>query len=389
MDNQNANNGGFPQNSNPPQGNNQQPPAANQPQETWENLRTQSVVESSRDVAEKELAAQEAYNNQILRQQQAEIRRNKEMHIAVKIALIIFGVLILIALGWLIVQIIVGIKPPADDACKNDDGTINTSCCDRPEYENEASCKEQKDPLPTIDGYKCTEADCKKMADIVKDERIIIYDKRYYIYDIKANTATPTTIDNSIKYNSMSVFSWGKDNYYVILKPATEDYGLYSIADNQQIISNKLSRIYSDINHKAYKGMQDVLGKYILVRESSQYRLYDIKTGQELASAGEGIFTYKKYIMTYHSGGVRRLYNYSGKQILITKEGEEVYMKDGYAIHFGKSLLMYDNDGVKQSSTKNAIMKEIIKHKKADRAAYLSNTKIFYRMPVSRDYADE
>ncbi|MBP5656573.1 hypothetical protein J6X15_03250 [Candidatus Saccharibacteria bacterium] len=388
MDNQNANNGGFPQNPNPPQDNNQQPPAANQPQGTWENVRTQSVVESSRDVAEKELAAQEAYNNQILRQQQAEIRRNKEMHIAVKIALAVFGVLILIALIWLVIQIIIGIKPAPDDACKNADGTINTSCCDRPEYKNETSCKEQKDPLPTIDGYKCTNSDCKKMADIVKDERIIIYDGKFYIYDIKGNKTTPTTIDNSIKYNSMSVFDWGKDNYYVILKPATEDYGLYSIADNQQIIPNKLSRIYSDINHKAYKGMQDILGKYILVRESSQYRLYDIKTGEEIASAPEGIFTYKKYIMTYQSGGVRRVYNYSGKQILITKEGEEVYMRNGYVIHFGKSLLMYDNDGVKQSSNKNEIMRDIIKHKKAERAAYLNNAKLFYRMPLSRNYED-
>ncbi|MCR5572763.1 MAG: hypothetical protein K6F57_03235 [Candidatus Saccharibacteria bacterium] len=389
MDNQNANNGGFPQNPNPPQDNNQQPPVPNQAPVDLENLRTQSAVESSRDVAEKELAAQEAYNNRILKQQQAAIRHDKEMHIAVKVVLVIFGILILVALIWLIIQIIIGAgQGSKTDACTNADGTINASCCDRPEYKDKESCKEQKDPLPTIDGYKCTKSDCKKMADIVKNERIIIYDEKYYIYDIKANTATPTTINNTIKYNSMSVFEWGTGNYYVILKPATEDYGLYSIKDNQQIIPNKLSRVYSDIKHKAYKGMEDILGKYILVRESSQYRLYDIKTGEELASAAEGVFTYKKYIMTYQTGGVRRVYNFNGKQLFITTATDEVYMRDGYVILFGKNFYVYDNNGVRQNATKNAVMKEINKVKRTERANYLKKTKSFYRMPTSRDYED-
>ncbi len=388
MDNQNANDGGIPQNVNPPQDNHQQSPTIGQTG-NLENLRTQSVIVSSRDIAEKELAAREAYNSQVLKQQQAAARRNKELHIAVKIGLAIFGVLILVALIWLIAQIIIGAgQGQKTDPCVNSDGTINTSCCERPEYKDKGSCKEQKDPLPTIDGYKCTQSDCKKMTDIIKNERIIIYDEKYYIYDIKTNTATPTTIDNSIKYNSMSVFEWGKGNYYVILKPATEDYGLYSIADNQQIISNKLSRIYSDIKHKAYAGMEDVLGKYIIVRESSQYRLYDIKTGDELASAAEGVFTYKKYIMTYQTGGVRRLYNFAGKQLFIANDGDEVYMRSGYVILFGKNYYMYDNNGIRQSTSKNEIMKEIAKVNRTERANYLKNSKSFYRMPVSRSYED-
>ena len=389
MDNQNANDGGIPQNVNPPQDNNQQPPVVSPVSGNLENLRTQSVIESSRDVAEKELAAREAYNSQILRQQQAAARRNKGMHIIVKIALVFFGLLILIALIWLVIQIFVGAgQGQQSDSCINSDGTINASCCDRPEYKDKGSCKEQTNPLPTIDGYKCTKTDCKKMADIIKNERTIIYDEKYYIYDIKTSTATPTTIDNSIKYNSMSVFEWGKGNYYVILKPATEDYGLYSITDNQQIISNKLSRIYSDINHNAYKGMEDVLGKYIIVRESSQYRLYDIKTGEELASAAEGVFTYKKYIMTYQTGGVRRLYNFAGKQLFIANAGDEVYMRGGYVILFGKNYYMYDNNGVRQSTSKNEIMREISKVDRKERASYLKKTKSFYRMPTTRSYED-
>ena len=94
MDNQNANNGGFPQGQNPPLDNNQPPIPPNQAAGNLENIRTQSVVESSRDVAEKELAAQEARNNQILKQQQAAARHDKEMHVAVKVVLIIFGILI-------------------------------------------------------------------------------------------------------------------------------------------------------------------------------------------------------------------------------------------------------------------------------------------------------
>ena len=388
MDNQNANNGGFPQNPNPPQNNNQQP-TPNQNANNLENVRTQSVIESAREVAEKELAAQQAYNLQVLKAQQAAARREEEKHIAVKVALAIFGVIIAIALIWLVIEVIKILNTGSrSDGCVNSDGTISKSCCDRAEYKDHASCQDVIDPLPTIEGYKCTQKDCKKMADIVKNERMIIRDKSYIIYDAKKNSTTTTTIDNSIDYTSMSVFEWGKGKYYAILKPSTEESGLYSISDNQQVIPNKITRFYHDINHKAYNGMKDVLGKYIIVRESSQYRLYDIITGKELANASDGIFTYGKYIMAYHEGGIRRVYNFDKRQIALVNPGEEVYMRSGYMVVSGKSFYVYDNLGNRQNASKNSVYQDILKQKASERANYLKKSKNYYHMPTSRDYSD-
>ncbi len=381
MDNQNANNGGFPQNQNPPQNNN---PNA------YENVRTQSVIESAREVAEKELAAQQAYNAQALKSQQAAIRRENNKYTAVKVALVIFGIIIAVALIWLIIEVVKSLNVrPDTDGCVNKDGTISKSCCDREEYKNNTSCQNVEDPLPTIEGYKCTQKDCKKMADIVKDERMIIHDGKFIVYDAKNNTTTTTTIDNSIDYLSMSVFEWGSGKYYAILNPATEEYGLFSINDNHQVIPNKVSRFYHDINHVAYNGMKDVLGKYIIARESSEYRLYDLSTGDVLASAAEGVYTYGKYVMEYHTGGIRRLYNFNKKEISIVNPGEEVYIRDGYAVVFGKSFYVYDNLGNKQNSSNNNIYKDILKHKTSERADYLKKTSSYYHMPVSRSYATE
>ncbi len=399
MDNQNANNGGFPQSPNPPQDNSQQPPTPAQgqapmsgpnPNDNMENLRTQSVVESARDVAEKELAAQEAYNAQILKNQQAAIRRDKEMHIAVKIALIIFGILIFAALIWLVVQIVISATPQKPNECLNEDGTVNSSCCDRPEYKDNAACKEANDPYPTVDGYKCnSDKHCRKMTDIIKDELIIVKDTKYYLYDIKKATATPTTIDNSIDYNEMTSFEWGKGAYYVILEPNTGQYGLYSVKDNTQVIPNSVTRYYTDIKHKAYSQMTDVLGKYIIVRESSQYRLYNIVDGTKIAGGANGVFVHKNYVIGYENDNIRRVYNLNGTQVLLAKEGEELYEREGYLFSYGKTLAGVDKNGTKQTQSKNAIMKEINHVKKADRLKYLNNTKNkFYHMPLTRDYTD-
>ena len=395
MDNQNANNGGFPQNQNPPQGNNQpqgnNPQPAPNPSGQYENLRTRSVIESSREVAEKELAAQEAYNNQILRQQQATVRHNKELHIAVKIMLVIFGIIIFAALVWMLVEIIIGSTPTAVNECKNADGSIKTSCCDKPEYKDSESCKEEPGRTGTVDGYKCQTDKCKKMTDIIKDELIVVYDTKFYLYDIKKQTSTPTTIDYTITYHKMSSFEWGKGRYYVILQPMTGNLGLYSVTDNTQIINNTVSQFYSDINHKAYKEMTDVYGKYLLVREDAQYRLYDLLNGgTRIASGANGVFTHGSYVMTLESSGVRRIYNYSGKQILLAKEGEHIFIRDGYVFWLsGTTLRAFDKDANKQQVNKNPVLNEMRKIKKAEILNYMNNAKNkFYRMPTTRDYSD-
>lgn len=395
MDSQNANNGGFPQNQNPPQADNQiqskNPQSARSQGVQYENLRTRSVIESSREVAEKELAAQEAYNNQVLRQQKAAERHNKELHVAVKIMLVVFGLIILAALVWMVVEIVIDSIPTAINECRNEDGSIKTSCCDKPEYKDSTSCKEEPDRAATIDGYKCQTDSCKKMTDVIKDELIVVYDKEFYLYDIKKQTATATTIDSAITYNQMSSFEWGKGRYYIILQPMTGKLGLYSVTDNAQIINNVVSKFYNDINHKAYKEMTDVYGKYLLVREDAQYRLYDLLGGgTKIASGVNGIFTYGEYIMTLESGNERRVYNHNNQQILLAKEGEHLFVKDEYIFHFADpTLSAYDKNGIKQQSNTNPILIEMKQVKKDDILNYMNNPENkFYRMPTTRDYSD-
>lgn len=395
MDSQNANNGGFPQNQNPPQADNQiqskNPQSARSRGVQYENLRTRSVIESSHEVAEKELAAQEAYNNQVLRQQKAAERHDKELHVAVKIMLVIFGLIILAALIWMVVEIVIDSTPTAINECRNEDGTIKTSCCDKPEYKDSTSCKEEPGRAATIDGYKCQTDNCKKMTDIIKDELIVVYDKEFYLYDIKKQTATATTIDSAITYNQMSSFEWGKGRYYIILQPMTGKLGLYSVTDNAQIINNVVSKFYNDINHKAYKEMTDVYGKYLLVREDAQYRLYDLLGGgTKIASGVNGIFTYDEYIMTLESGNERRVYNHDNQQILLAKEGEHLFVKDKYIFHLADSTLSaYDKNGTKQQSNINPILIEMKQVRKDDILNYMNNPENkFYRMPTTRDYSD-
>ena len=395
MDSQNANNGGFPQNQNPPQADNQiqnkNPQSARSQGVQYENLRTRSVIESSREVAEKELAAQEAYNNQVLRQQKAAERHDKELHVAVKIMLGVFGLIILAALVWMVVEIVIDSIPTATNECRNEDGTIKTSCCDKPEYKDSASCKEEPGRAATIDGYKCQTDNCKKMTDIIKDELIVVYDKEFYLYDIKKQTATATTIDSAITYNQMSSFEWGKGRYYIILQPMTGKLGLYSVTDNAQIINNVVSKFYNDINHKAYKEMTDVYGKYLLVREDAQYRLYDLLGGgTKIASGVNGIFTYDEYIMTLESGNERRVYNHDNQQILLAKEGEHLFVKDKYIFHLADpTLSAYDKNGTKQQSNINPILIEMKQVRKDDILNYMNNPENkFYRMPTTRDYSD-
>ena len=389
MDNQNANNSGLSQGQNPPLNNSQSSKSSTGV--GAENLRTQSVIETSREVAEKELAAQEAYNQQIIHQQQAAARRNKAAGIAIKVVLGLLGLIIIVAIVWMIIEIATNSGPSGGNECTNEDGTINTTCCDRPEYKDNIVCKEAPGKKATIDGYQCQTDECKKMTDIIKDELIVIYDTKFYLYDVKKKESTITTIDSSIVYNSMSSFEWGKGSYYIIMQPMTGNLGLYSVSGNAQIIDNTITHFYTDINHKAYENMKDVYGKQILVREDSQYRLYDLQnSGKQLAGGTNGVFMYGGFVVTFESDGSRRVLTDSGDQIIATRTGDSLYVKDNSLVHIRSgSLDVYNKYGVKQKSGENAVLDELRKVKTTERDKYLKDAKNkFFLLPTTRDYSD-
>ena len=137
--------------------------------------------------------------------------------------------------------------------------------------------------------------------------------------------------------------------------------------------------------------MKDVYGKQILVREDSQYRLYDLQnSGKQLAGGTNGVFMYGGFVVTFESDGSRRVLTDSGDQIIATRAGDSLYVKDNSLVHIRSgSLDVYNKYGVKQKSGENAVLDELRKVKTTERDKYLKDAKNkFFLLPTTRDYSD-
>ena len=250
MDNQNPMNGGMPQGqgqyggqNTPPQNQNGDPQSSVVVQpglDNLENVQTQSVVESAREEAEKELEQVRAYNEALVRQQKAQENATK----AKKTSVTIFGVIIFIVLlgviAWLVVNAIILAQGPAGPG--KDSEVIDPA------------------QLAEIDGYKCTTTNCAKVVDL-PDGRIIIRDTAYYIYDLEEKEATLTSIEEK-DYHAITPFYWG-DRLLAELDPESDASALYSITENRALTSYNFDTIYRDINDDVYKNQTSIKGSYI------------------------------------------------------------------------------------------------------------------------------
>lgn len=326
MDNQNPMNGGMPQGqgqyggqNTPPQNQNGNPQSSVVVQpglDNLENVQTQSVVESAREEAEKELEQVRAYNEALVRQQKAQENATK----AKKTSVTIFGVIIFIVLlgviAWLVVNAIILAQGPAGPG--KDSEVIDPA------------------QLAEIDGYKCTTTNCAKVVDL-PDGRIIIRDTAYYIYDLEEKEATLTSIEEK-DYHAITPFYWG-DRLLAELDPESDASALYSITENRALTSYNFDTIYRDINDDVYKNQTSIKGSYIIVKGSGNYRMINVATGTEVVRGTNKVYKYGNFFFGYENGNEVRAYNSSGRQIKIAYAKEDFYVKDG------KYLVFIDKDG--------------------------------------------
>lgn len=100
----------------------------------FENVQSQSMVESARETANEELAQIKAYNDAILRQEKAQENKNKAKRTIIYVVLGIFGAIVIIVLVWMLVNAIIAMQSPAGP------GTDPTPV--------------DPEKLDTVDGYK-------------------------------------------------------------------------------------------------------------------------------------------------------------------------------------------------------------------------------------------
>ena len=326
MDNQNPTNGGMPQGqgqnggqNTPPQNQNSNPQSnvVVQPGlDNLENVQTQSVVESAREEAEKELEQVRAYNEALVRQQKAQENATKAKKTSVAIFGIIIAIILVGVIGWIVVNSIILAQAPAGPG-------------EGPEVVDPTK-------LAEIDGYKCTTTDCAKVVDL-PDGRIIIRDTAYYIYDLEEKEATLTSIEEK-DYHAITPFYWG-DRLLAELDPESDASALYSITENRSLTGYNFDTIYRDINDDVYKNQTSIKGSYIIVKGSGNYRMINVATGAEVVRGSNKVYKYGNFFFGYENSNEVRAYNSYGRQIKIAYAKEDFYVKDG------KYLVYVEEDG--------------------------------------------
>ncbi len=333
-----------------------------QPQ-NYENVQTQSVVETAREQAEKELAMIKAYNDEMLRRQKIEENKAKAKRGAIRTMLIIFLIIFLVVVVWVVVSALMNVyNPPAPiDPPKPDEKPKND----------------------TVDGYKCKTKECYKMADM-PDGRLIIRDDQYFVFDPTTGKEHLTTIENQ-KYYSITAFTWGND-ILVDLDPESGLNGLFSISAGRMVTDFNYDSFVRDIKDSSYAEMNWAEGQYIVARKDGQYRLIRIVDGKEIIHATDRVFVHDNFCISYNGNGERRIYTLEGDQFKIAPEGSTIWIKGNYLLFMNltkskTSFELYDGSG-KKAGTKDAEYIRLHKIKSKDFLNTINNDKQYYKVPV-------
>ncbi len=332
--------------------------------ENYENVQTQSIVETAREQADKELAQIKAYNEEMLRRQKAEEAKEKAKRGTIRTFIVIFIAIIFIVLGWVVISALMGIHtppPPTPD----------------PEPENPTK-------HDTVNGYKCETKKCYKMADM-PDGRIILRDDQYYIFDTTTREATLTTIENQ-EYHNISAFKWGSD-ILVDLDPESGLNGLYSVASNRMVAGFNYDSFINDIKDSSYNDMNWAEGQYIVARKDGQYRLIRLLDGKEVISGRERVFVHDSFCVGYNGNGERRMYTLEGDQFTIIGSEYTVFIHGQYMIitktnSTSTRFELRGSDGKKISGNKDAEYAKLAKIKQKDLIKTLRADKSYFEVPL-------
>lgn len=291
----------------------------------FENVQSRSIVETTREEASEELAQIKAFNDEMERQQKLQERRNKIRRTIIYIILGFFGIILLGVLIWMLVNAIIAVQGPVDPGEDPDP--------DKPtQYD-------------TVDGYKCETSTCYKVTDL-PDDRIVIRDTSFYIYNTETKEATLTTIEDQ-EYHSVKSFKWG-EKIYLELDPESEKSGIYSVSDNTQVIGFKYDAFYTDINNDVYREMKWVEGQYIVTKLGSSFRLVRMYDGQEIIRGATRVFIHDNFCIGFEQGGERRIYTKTGKQIKVVENGGKIYTHGSTVLYIEADDYMfelYDSNG--------------------------------------------
>ena len=277
--------------------------------DSYVNVQSRSMVETTREEASKELEEIKAFNKELERQEHLQENKNKAKHVIVFTLLGIFGAIILVVLGWMAYNTFIAVRPIAP-----------------PEEKEEGGSETKYD---TVDGYQCETTNCYKAAEL-PDGRILIRDTDFYVYNTEEKKAVLTTIENQ-EYHEIRPFTWG-GKPYLVLDPESSKSGLFSIDDNGLTVSFKYDSFYTDINDDVYREMKDAEGQYIVAKLGNYYRLVRLYDGQEMISGAERVFVHGEFYVSFEQNGERRLYDNSGHQIKVIASGNHLYINGAYAV---------------------------------------------------------
>lgn len=290
-----------------------------------ENLQTQSMVQSTREEANAQLAAIEAQNNAIIQKQKTAENVAKAEHTGA-IAIVVIILLVILGVGaWLGIN---AYNASRGAVQSNNDGPAQ---------------KETK--LANIKGYACQNQICETAA-IISDSDILIRDgSKYYTYNVTSKQSALTNIPEE-DYHAITPFVWNGVNY-LELDPESSLSAIYAISENRQLTDFSFDEIYKDINDSVYEGIQWINNKYILTRGSGNYRLLETASGNEAIKAAKRIYARDDCFYGYENDGSIYIYNSSYQRIHISPTKETIFTyknllvivnteDDGYQI-FNKS----------------------------------------------------
>ena len=331
--------------------------------QNYENVQTQSKVESAREDADRELAKIKAYNEEMLRRQRADERKVKAKRTAIFLMIGAIVLIFVVVLVWVVVNALM---------------TVNT-----PPAPSEKSEEEQVVKYDVVDGYQCKTQKCYMVTEL-PDHRYLVRDDNFFIYNKTTGDITATTVSNQ-EYHSISAFTWG-ESILLELDPESESSGLYSVTENRLITGYAYDSFYKDIKDDVYKEMNWVYGQYIIARANGSYRLVRLVDAKEVVRGNLGVFIYDQFLFDYESDGVRHLYTMDGNKFKTTNQGSALFVNNKtHCLIFFKdesttTFEVYDATGAKLTSSKSEDYQTITKQKSKERLNFVRNSANYYEI---------
>ena len=328
----------------------------------YQNVQTQSMIKSSREEAKAQLAAINAQNAEILRQQKRAEEATKAKRTGIYIGLgVMFAAIIGVGI-WIMINAL-GITGGGIASSGNTAGNTETE-------------------RGKVGSYQCTSEKCNKVCDITKETVLIRDGVHYYLYNKDSKQSTLTTIPEN-EYHEIKPFTWSEKSY-LIIDPESAQSAIFSITDNRQVTEFAYDEFYTDANDAVYKDMDWIKSNYIFAKSGGYYRLIQISNGKEIVHAVKGIFAYDKYYFGYENDNSIHVYNSNSAQIYVAKSDVTLFVSNGKLIIFNKEgdYTIMQQDGTEpEGDSMYDYLNDIEREKRINKVDANGS---YYRIPAER-----